>query len=57
MNYFLLKKALILVLAIFSLPLFAQNKSVVSGLIINGESGDPLPYASVTLKNIMRLAR
>ena len=51
MNYFLLKKALILVLAIYSLPLFAQNKSVVSGLIINGESGDPLPYASVTLKN------
>jgi len=38
-------------LLIFSLTSFAQNKSVVSGSISNKETNEPLPFASITLKN------
>ena len=46
-----MKKVLVLIFMIFSLPLLAQNNSVVSGIVKNRETGEPLPYASLSLKN------
>ena len=46
-----LDKLLVLIVAICSFPLLAQNNSVVSGIVKNRENGEPLPYASVSLKN------
>lgn len=34
-----------------SISIFSQNKNVVSGIINNKETGEPLPFASITLKN------
>lgn len=45
---------LVLFLLILLTPvtgLYAQNNSVITGKIINGEDNEPLPYASIRLKN------
>ncbi len=36
---------------ILSTSVFAQNPSVISGIISNKETGETLPFASITLKN------
>ena len=36
---------------LISFSLFSQNKSVISGTITNKETNEPLPFASITLKN------
>ncbi len=46
-----IKFGIVIFFSIFSLSIFAQSKSVVSGLITNKETNEPLPFASVTLKN------
>lgn len=38
-------------LLIFSTYLCAQNTSVISGAVINQENNEPLPFASISLKN------
>lgn len=35
----------------FSTFIFSQNKSVISGVITNKENNEPLPFASISLKN------
>ena len=46
-----IKIIFIIILAFFNLSLFAQSKSVVSGVVMNRENDEPLPYASITLLN------
>lgn len=46
-----LKIIFIIILAFFNLSLFAQSKSVVSGVVMNRENDESLPYASITLLN------
>ena len=41
----------ILILQLLGVNLFAQENSFVTGQIINGEDKEPLPFASVRLKN------
>ena len=41
----------LLVAQMISLNTFAQDNSVISGTIINGEDQEPLPFASIRLKN------
>lgn len=36
---------------LISFSLFSQNNSVISGTITNKETNEPLPFASITLKN------
>ena len=40
-----------LIAQMISLNTFAQDNSVISGTIINGEDQEPLPFASIRLKN------
>ncbi len=35
----------------FSFIIYGQDKSVISGIVIDDETDEPLPYASITLKN------
>ncbi len=37
--------------ALISTSLFSQSKSLVSGTVTNKETNEPLPFASITLKN------
>lgn len=39
------------VLLIFSTYIYAQNTSVISGVVVNQENNQPLPFASISLKN------
>jgi len=41
----------LLALLLFNTFLFSQNKSVISGTVVNKENNEPLPFASITLKN------
>ena len=38
-------------LILLSIPVFSQNSSVISGVISNKETKEPLPFASISLKN------
>jgi len=40
-----------LILMFLSTFVFSQNKSVISGTVINQENNEPLPFASIVLKN------
>lgn len=51
MDKILNKIVFIVALTIFNFPLIAQNNSIISGVIINQEDDEPLPYASITLVN------
>ena len=39
------------ILLLFSTFIFSQNKSVISGTVLNKENNEPLPFASIVLKN------
>lgn len=45
------KLSFIFICLICNFSIFSQSNSVVSGVIINGENDEPLPYASITLAN------
>ncbi len=45
------KFSFLLICLIGSISIFSQNKSVISGIISNGENDELLPYASISLLN------
>ena len=51
MDKILIKIIFIVVLISFNFSLIAQNNSIISGVVMNGENDEPLPYASITLIN------
>ncbi len=46
-----MNRLIIFLFILLSTSVFSQNKSVISGNISNRETGEPLPFASISLKN------